>query len=76
MVFGQAPCSAGRSKRRNVAYLGLLPAPQDGMSDITDLYFKKYGKPPVGSRVFICTRQIINGWQDHPKNTNAIVPKA
>ena len=24
MVFGQAPCSAGRSKRRNVSYLGLL----------------------------------------------------
>ena len=30
MVFGQAPCSAGRTKRRNVAYLGLLPAPQNG----------------------------------------------
>ena len=26
MVFGQAPCSAGRTKRRNVSYLGLLPA--------------------------------------------------
>ena len=38
MVFGQAPCSAGRSKRRNVAYLGLLPAPQNGISDIRDMY--------------------------------------
>lgn len=27
MLFGQEPCPAGRRKRRNVAYLGLLPAP-------------------------------------------------
>ena len=37
MVFGQAPCSAGRKKWRHGAYLGLLPAPQAGESDITDL---------------------------------------
>jgi hypothetical protein len=30
MVFGQAPCSAGRMKRRNVSYLGLLPASEGG----------------------------------------------
>ena len=35
MVFGQAPCSAGRYKRRNVAYLGLLPPPIGGRSEIT-----------------------------------------
>ena len=43
MVFGQAPCSAGRSKRRNVAYLGLAPAAVGGMIDITDLYKARYG---------------------------------
>jgi hypothetical protein len=32
MVFGQAPCSAGRRKRRNVSYLGLLSPAQDGLS--------------------------------------------
>ena len=50
MVFGQAPCSAGRRKRRNVSYLGLLPAPQAGLSDITDLYVARYGEPAVGQR--------------------------
>ena len=35
MVFGQEPCSSGRRKRRNVAYLGLLPPPVDGMSEIS-----------------------------------------
>jgi hypothetical protein len=37
MVFGQGPCSAGRSKRRRVVYLGLLPAARDGLSEITEM---------------------------------------
>jgi hypothetical protein len=40
------------------------------------LAVNKYGKPPAGSRVFIRTCQLINGWQDQPKDTNAIVPRA
>jgi hypothetical protein len=48
MVFGQAPCPAGRRKRRNVSCLGLLPASQAGLSDITDLYVARYGEPAVG----------------------------
>lgn len=76
MVLASRPCSAGRSSSNGYAIIGLLPPAVGNVSDITDLYVKKYGKPPVGSRVFICTRQIINGWQDHPKNTNAIVPRA
>jgi hypothetical protein len=75
MVFGQAPCSAGRSKRRNVAYLGLLPAPQDGMSDITDLYIARYGEPRPGEKVFIVTRQQKDGWEGDDYETNEIVPE-
>jgi hypothetical protein len=75
MVFGQAPCSAGRSKRRNVAYLGLLPAPQDGMSDITDLYVARYGEPRAGEKVFIVTRQQKDGWEGFDQETNEIVPE-
>jgi len=45
MVFGQAPCSAGRSKRRNVSYLGLVSASQARMADITALYTARYGEP-------------------------------
>ena len=76
MVFGQAPCSAGRTKRRNVAYLGLLPAPVDGLSDITDLYVARYGGLPPGQRIFIVTRQQRNGWEDHDQETNEIIPLA
>jgi hypothetical protein len=75
MVFGQAPCSAGRSKRRNVAYLGLLPAPQDGMSDITDLYIARYGEPRPGEKVFIVTRQQKDGWEGDDYETSEIVPE-
>src|SRR5208282_5497699 len=55
MVFGQAPCGAGWKKLRHGAYLGLLPAPQAGESDITDLYVQKYGEHEPGERDFIRT---------------------
>jgi hypothetical protein len=74
MVFGQAPCSAGRSKRRNVSYLGLLPAPIDGVTDITALYVARYGEPIPGEKVFIVTRQQKNGWESSDHVTSEIVP--
>jgi hypothetical protein len=75
MVFGQAPCSAGRMKRRNVSYLGLLPAPQDGLSDIRDIYVARYGEPKPGEKVFIVTRQQKDGWEGFDQETNEIVPE-
>jgi hypothetical protein len=75
MVFGQAPCSAGRSKRRNVAYLGLLPAAAGGMSDITDIYKARYGEPPAGTKVFIVTRQQKDGWEGQAQEFSEIVPE-
>jgi hypothetical protein len=74
MVFGQEPCSSGRRKRRNVAYLGLLPPPVDGMSDITYLYQARYGEPRPGTRVFIVTCQQKNGWKGIDREASALVP--
>ncbi len=74
MVFGQAPCKAGRTKRRNVSYLGLLPPLMDGMSDITDLYKAKFGEPRPGTKIFIVTCQQKNGWQGFDQQTSAVVP--
>ena len=73
MVLATAPCSAGISRPRRFTLLGALPASAAGMSDITDLYVAKYGVPPVGTRVFIRTRQTANGWEDLQKDTNAVV---
>src|ERR1017187_1708757 len=74
MVFGQEPCSAGRSKRRNVAYLGLLPPPVDGWSDITYLYQARYGEPRPGTRVFTVTCQQKNGWKGMDRETSTVGP--
>ena len=74
MVFGQEPCSSGRRKRRNVAYLGLLPPPVDGWSDITYLYRARYGEPRPGTRVFVVTCQTKNGWKGMDQETSALVP--
>jgi hypothetical protein len=75
MVFGQAPCSAGRSKRRNVSYLGLLPFPVNGLCDITDIYAAKYGAPRPGEKVFIVTIQQNNGWEGIEQETSEIIPE-
>ena len=74
MVFGQAPCSAGRSKRRNVCYLGLVSGSQAGLADITALYTARYGEPRPGQKVFIVTRQEKNGWESYDHVTSEIVP--
>jgi hypothetical protein len=74
MIFGQAPCSSGRNKRRNVSYLGLLPAPQNGLSDITELYLAKFGEPTSGQKIFIVTCQQKDGWEGFHQQTSAIVP--
>ena len=76
LVLGTAPCSAGMTVPRRFVILGRLPNPVSRVSDITDLYVARYGIPPVGSRVFIRTVQVANGWEDFPKDTTAVVPKA
>ena len=74
MVFGQAPCSAGWKKWRHGACLGLLPAPQAGESDITDLYVQRYGLPEPGKKVFIRTRQQKDGWEGRDHDLSQVVP--
>jgi hypothetical protein len=74
MVFGQAPCSAGRKKWRHGAYLGLLPPPEQGESDIREMYVAKFGEPEPGKRIFIRTRQQKDGWQGRAQDLSAVVP--
>jgi hypothetical protein len=76
VVYGSKPLSAGTTYVDHFTILGLLAEPARGVSDITDLYLAKYALLPAGSRVFIQTVQQINGWQDIPKRTSAIVPEA
>jgi hypothetical protein len=75
MLFAQAPCSAGRSKRCNVSYIGLLPLAVNGLCDITALYVARYGTPRPGEKLFIVTRQQKDGWEDFDQETSEIVPE-
>ncbi len=75
MVFGQEPCSRGRYKRRNVSYLGLLPPPIGGLSEITRLYRAKFGEPRPGQKVFIVTCQEKEGWKGLDHEASATVPE-
>jgi hypothetical protein len=75
MVFGQEPCSRGRYKRRNVSYLGLLPPPIGGLSEITRLYKARFGEPRPGQKVFIVTCQEKDGWKGLDLETSATVPE-
>jgi hypothetical protein len=74
MLFGQAPCSAGRMKQRRVNYLGLLGLTASGQCDITAPYVARYGQPQPGQKVFVVTCQHKNGWKGQAHVTNAIVP--
>jgi hypothetical protein len=74
MLFGQAPCSRGRTKHRRVCYLGLLGPVVDGQCDITAQYTARFGQPAPGQKVFIVTCQQRNGWKAIDQVTSAIVP--
>ena len=74
MVFGQAPCSAGRMKHRRVGYLGLLGPATNGQCDVAALYTARFGQPTPGQKVFLVTNQHKNGWKGPESVFCAIVP--
>jgi hypothetical protein len=75
LVLGTHPRSTGVTFAKHFAVLGRLSAPEAGYSTITQLYVDRYGVPPAGMRIFIRTRQLLNGWEDLPKQVAAIVPR-
>jgi hypothetical protein len=74
LVFGARPCSRGRRYCDKLRYLGLLPTPKGGVSEITAQYCERHGVPWPGSRVIIATQQQLNGWRDLPRRLDVIVP--
>ncbi len=87
MVFAWAPCNAGVAKNSLYAFLGLLPRPTNGQSNITELYLTKlkqwrklkhqrYHIPLAGSRIFIRVWQQVNGWENELGmfRANALTP--
>src|ERR1035437_9464998 len=76
LVQGPAPVRSGVRCVQHFPFLGLLPPPTDGWSDITDLYKARYGEPKAGMAIWIRICQHIDGWTDVPKVVSARVPAA
>jgi hypothetical protein len=75
LVFGSPPCPAGRRVCRDFRFLGLLPPPEGGVSELTWQYVAKFGSPQPGSRIFIRTWQQIDGWREpFPTQFTVIIP--
>jgi hypothetical protein len=74
VVLGARAQSPGVSYVDHYKILGLLPDPESGLSDITELYLAQFKLLPAGKRVFIRTLQQINGWRDLPKTIAARIP--
>jgi len=74
LLQGAAPVSTGVRCVQHFPFLGLLPPPPDGWSDITELYVARYGVPSPGTVVLIRTCQHLDGWSDVPKLTSVCVP--
>jgi hypothetical protein len=76
LVQGAAPVRSGVRCVQHFPFLGLLPLPKDGWSDLTELYVARYGEPKPGTAIWIRTCQHIDGWIDVPKVVRTRVPAA
>jgi hypothetical protein len=66
LVQGAAPVRSAVRYVHHFPFLGLLPPPKDGWSDITELYVARYGVPKANQAIWIRTCQHIDGWIDVP----------
>jgi hypothetical protein len=76
LLQGAAPVRTAVRCVQHYPFLGLLPPPTDGWSDITELYVARYGVPKAGTAIWIRTCQHIDGWADVPKVARARVAAA
>jgi hypothetical protein len=67
VLQGAAPVRTGVRCVQHFTFLGFLPAPIDGWSDITELYLARFGVPKAGTAIWIRIFQQIDGWNDEPK---------
>jgi hypothetical protein len=76
LVWASPPQSAGRLVVSEFNYLGELPEIAGGKADITALYTAKYGAPAAGQKVFVRSKQMLDGYEDLPHQWSGIVPAA
>ena len=75
LVQGAAPVRTGVRCVQHFPFLGFLPPPTDGWSDITKLHIARYGVPKAGTAIWIRTCQHIDGWIDVPQSGSRPCPR-
>jgi hypothetical protein len=73
LVQGAKPVRGCVRCVQHFPFLGLLPPPIDGWSDITELYVARYGVPKPNQAIWIRTCQHVDGFIDVPKVLRARV---
>ena len=73
LLRASRPQSVGRSTCYDYRFIGVCPTPAQGAADITSLYVAKFGKAPVGTKVFLQANQLVNGFESVPRAFCAIV---
>ena len=76
IVSASKPQSPGFNKCDHIHILGLAPAPQNGLCDISALYTAKYGVPAPGLKIWVSICATQSGWQDPPATFMQPVPPA
>ena len=76
LVWASPPQSAGRFAVNDFYYLGELPEIVGGKANITALYTAKFGAPAAGQKVFVRSKQMLDGYEDLPHQWSDIVPAA
>lgn len=74
LIYAAPPKSAGRFAVNDFYFLGELPEVSGGKADLTALYTAKFGAPAVGKKVFIRTKQVLDGFADIPHQFSGVVP--
>ncbi len=81
-VWGARPCNLGVARPDKCPRLGWLPAPEDGVSDITELYYEKHGEwirehgaQLAGKRIFIRIRQEVDDGVNLYEEVKAVAPE-
>ena len=74
LVQGARPVRSSVRYVWHFPFLGLLPPPIDGWSDITEMYVARFGVPKPGTAIWIRTCQHIDGFIDFPKTLRFRIP--
>ena len=70
-AFVETPCPAARRKRRNVSYLGPIPASQAGLNHLAALYIARCGHPAVFQSIFNVTGLPNDRWDGSDREVHA-----